>query len=80
MRGLAEAVGRQQRMPLVIDEIALWAFRLHNEVTMHVRGVGNGFTEMEARGDRIEILQALDQMYNIVYDCDHLYPSGRASG
>lgn len=73
MRGLTEAVGRQQSMPLVIDEIALWAFRLHNEVTMHVRGAGNRFTEMEARGDRIEILRALDKMFNIVYDCTHLY-------
>lgn len=58
----------------VVNEVALWAFRVHNDVTRTVRGEAarNEFIDMEAHLDagegREEVIRMLDGMYNIVYD------------
>lgn len=58
----------------VVNDVAIWAFRVHNDVTRTVHGAAarNEFIDMEARLDagegRDEIIRRLDGMYNIVYN------------
>jgi hypothetical protein len=60
---------RLAQLLLIIDEIVLWAFRVHNSVTRLVkRGATNEYIEMESRGNEDDILHALDRRFNIVYD------------
>jgi hypothetical protein len=56
-----------------IEAIALWAFRLHNTVTRHVKKDDDDvdkntmFLHLEESATDAEIVQVLDGLYNIVY-------------
>lgn len=58
----------------VVNDVAIWAFRVHNDVTRTVHGSAarNEFIDMQAQLDagegRDEIIRRLDELYNIVYD------------
>ena len=57
-----------------MNDVAIWAFRVHNDVTRTVHGSAarNEFIDMQAQLDagegRDEIIRRLDELYNIVYD------------
>lgn len=75
LRRLDQAVraGRATGPSGIVRELCLWAFELHNGVTLRKRAsrargvISNRFIALEEAGDDDATLAALSERYNIVY-------------